>query len=236
MGGRSLRSVLLILGIAALPGAAWAADAAPAPDSPTEIHLRERVERTLSPEGIHVDLRAATEGNDPSQAIAAVDRLMSTALERAKGASAVKVALGAHVVVPAHRTDAPVRWQAAQLLALRGKDSHTVLTLTAQLQREGLTVTAMRFVLPPETVKSTQAELTKEALKELKARAEAVAADMGMQVEQYRSFRIGNLVERQEAAQTLPQEGDPPPPAKAAGPTVWLTVDADVVLQRKERS
>lgn len=239
MGGRSLRSVLVFpgvvaLGLVSLSGAARAAHAAPATPlaDGTEIHLTQRVERTLSPDGMHVDLEAEVEGSDPSKAIAEVDRRMAAALERAKGASAVSAVLGTHIVEPEHQTDSPVRWRAMQLLALRGKDYRTILTLTAQLEGQGLTVTGMRFVLTPGTAKKVQGEMTQEALKALQGRAEEVAASLGLRVGRYRSFIIGNLVERQDPAPQPSGEGQPSPPSKL-GPTVWLTVGADVVLASK---
>lgn len=241
MGGRPLRSVLVLssvlaLGLASLPAATRAADRTPAPAGPlaagTEIHLTQRVERTMSPDSMHVDLKAEVEGSDPSKAIAEVDRRMTAALERAKGAGAVSAMLGTHLVEPEHQTDSPVRWRATQLLALRGKDYHTILTLTAQLENLGLTVTAMRFVLAPETVKQVQGKMTKEALKALKGRAQEVAANLDMRVERFRSFSIGDLVERQDPVPPM-RESQPAPPSKT-GPTVWLTVGADVVLTGKD--
>lgn len=240
MGGRSLRSVLVLpsvlaLGLAPLPALARA-DSTPAPASPpadgTEIHLMQRVERTMSPDSMHVDLEAEIEGSDPSKAIAEVDRRMAAALERAKGASAVSAELGAHLVEPEHQTDSPVRWRATQLLALRGKDYRTILTLTAQLQNLGLTVTAMRFVLAPETAKKVQDKMTQEALKALRGRAQEVAASLDMRVEHFRSFSIGNLVERRDPVPPAGQSQSAPP--SKTGPTVWLTVGADVVLAGKD--
>ena len=224
--------------ILALPAAARAADPPGRPgDIPgkTEIHLTQQAVRVMARDRLSAALRIEAKGNNGREIQAEINRRMGTALAKVKAFPAVTAETGSYSVERNWSTKEPDRWQGSQSLNLSSEDFDAVLNLVGELQATGLLVSEMQFFLAPETLTAVQDELTKTALDAMRARADAVARNLGMTVDRYRQIWIGNAREddRRGAARSASASATrlgKTPSVQAGDATVMLTVSADVVL------
>jgi predicted secreted protein len=200
----------------------------------TVLHLTETAERTLKRDRLRFDLRAEATGADPARVQAEINKRMAAALERAKGVPAVRVETGGYTVYEDRAPNGPPRWRGSQSLALIGRDFAPLLQLAGELQGDGLVASGTSFSLARETARGAEDELTEEALRRLRERADRVASAMGLSVLRLRDIRVGNadtgrpppMPMRAMAAAASAQ----PPVAEAGEATVQVSVDAEVLL------
>jgi predicted secreted protein len=94
----------------------------------------------------------------------------------------------------------------------------------------------MHFDVAPETLRAQQQALTDEALAALTARADWIAAALGLTVARIQTLNVGNATQpgggpRPLFAMRASAEAAAPPPAVAAGDTVIaVTVNAEIAL------
>ncbi len=229
--GRSVLLAAALLVPIALP--AHADDAA----AGTEIHLVQRAEMELPRDRIHADLRVEAEAADAAQVQGEINRRMAAALKLAQAEAAVTATSGGYSVFQEEGHGGGGGWRGSQTLSLAGKDFAAALKLVGALQASGLALSDLRFDLAPETLRGAEHELTVRALAGLRARAEEIAAAMGLAVARYKHLDVGNAVAQQFVARPMAARtggsaiaSAPPPVAEAGDATVWLQVDADVVL------
>jgi uncharacterized protein len=227
---KELAAAVLLVSLAA--PAALAADAS---EGGTEIHLSERATRTIAPDRLRAVLRAEVRGTSGQQVQAEINRRMEAALARAKSVSAVTAETGGYSVYRGSDPKEREPWHASQTLSLSAADFVALLSLAGTLQDMGLVMSGMQFFLAPETLKSTESELTAAALAALKARAAEAAKDLGATVERYKTITIGNAsapgpVAREFFAAQAAAAPAPPPVAQASEATVSLSADAAIIL------
>jgi predicted secreted protein len=178
----------------------------------TNLHLTYRADRLVARDLAHIELRVEVAGNDPRAIEAALNRRMRAALEHATKSAGTTVEVGAFAVVRQTPTPYPRavpgvafqagadantamlaaagEWKAAQLITLVGRDMRGLVTLVTQLQQDGAIISDTRFDVSPETLAAVRKELTTEGLAKLRAEAQQVASDMGMQIERYRNLDV----------------------------------------------
>jgi predicted secreted protein len=226
---------IALVGLVALaPGAAIAADDTA---GGTEIHLSQEVTRTVTPDSLRASLRLELKGSDGRQLQADLNRRMATLLEKAKAVPAVKTQTGAYSVTRDFTVKAKETWQATETITLTSKDFTALLSLAGDLQDAGMLTSGTEFFVAPETLAAAQGDLTAAALAALRARAQAVAGDLGMIVARYASITVGN-VEENGGPRPMPRmmsnmaagSSMPPPVAQAGDATIMLTVSATVLL------
>jgi uncharacterized protein len=224
------------LGISALAALAAASPARAADAAGTEIHLTQQASRTMAPDRIRVALRIEAVGADAREIQAETNRRMEAMLAKAKAVASVKFETGAYSVYPANAKDQP-RWHAVASFALTSADFGAALALAGALQEAGALMSGVEFSLAPETLAAAEDELTAAALASLRRRADAVAKDLGVAVDHFKTIDVGNaggppfmprafMMSAQAAASSAP----PPPVAEPADITVSLTVNADIIL------
>ncbi|HUB95642.1 MAG TPA: SIMPL domain-containing protein [Stellaceae bacterium] len=237
-----LASLLVASGLL-LPTMLGAAAQEPPPPPPmpgmTKIHLMQQATRMVPPDRLRAELRVEIKGNDARQVQAEVNRRMEAALAKAKTHADTMAETGAYTVNRDYSVANKQVWQADQSLILTSADFGGLLTLVGQLQGDGLLVSEMQFFLARETLANTQSALTAAALDALKARADEVARDLGMQVDHFEDLTVGNAnastnpVPFPRFAMALAAvPAAPPPTAQAGDATVSLAVSADVMLAR----
>ncbi len=224
------------------PATGRTAEAAATSDTGTELHLSETARREISRDRLRAVLQVQAEGGDPAKIQAEVNQRMDAALAAAKSVPAIKVETGTYAVFregsPSDKAESE-KWLASQTLILTSKDFAVALGAIGTLQSKGLTVEGLGFDIAPETLRAAQDLLTAEALAALRARADRIATTMEMAVTRYKMLQVGNATEQGGPPMPVRMMATklsltaPPPVAEAGESTVWLTVDAQIVLGPK---
>ncbi len=204
--------------------------------APTVLHLTQSVERRITRDLLHVDMRAEGKGADPRAVEAAINRTMAKALADAKQVPGIEVSNGGYNV---YRDNSSSEWTGSQSLLLSGTDSGALLSLAGNLQADGLVMSNLNYEVAPATVRGAENVLTAEALSGLGQRAAAIAQQLHLSLLGYRNLTVGNAetpggpVPR--FAMTAAAGAAMPAPVAAPGEgTVRVTVSADVLLGTKK--
>ncbi len=179
---RHLIAALFVL----LPGLALAQTAEP------RLTLRESAERELQQDRLTVSLRVEATGPTAAAVQADVNRRMEAALSRARGISGVRAETTGYWTYEERPANQPRRWRGQAGLNLVGSDTGAALALAGALQETGLAMSGMRFDLTPEASRAVQDELTADALKRVRARADKAADAIGMRVIGIVEMRVGD--------------------------------------------
>jgi predicted secreted protein len=224
-----MRRLFILLALL-VPPAALAQPATPLAE--TALHLGESAEVTRAPDEIVAVLRAEARAGSAAAAQEAVNRAIAAALDRARAVPGVRAATGGYWT---NRVEESRAWQASQQITLRGADGAALLDLVGGLQQQGMAVSQLHWQLTRETARAAREEASRLALDALRRRADAVAAQLGMQVAGLREVRI-DAPDRAPrpapmAMQAMRAAAAPPPAAVAEDIVVSATVEAVVVLR-----
>jgi predicted secreted protein len=211
----------------------------------TNLHLTYRADRLIARDLAHIELRVEVAGNDPRAIEAELNRRMTAALAHARKSEGTTVQVGAFAVVRQTPTSFPRavpgvgfqagadantamlaaagEWKAAQLITLDGRDMRGLVRLVTQLQQDGAIISDTRFDVSPETLAAVRQELTTEGLAKLRAEAQQVAGDMGMQIERYRNLDVAAPYPEVKPARFIGVQ-----PASFAGLTTLQAGEMDV--------
>ncbi|MEZ4331450.1 MAG: SIMPL domain-containing protein [Myxococcota bacterium] len=124
-------------------------------------------------------LAAVAEGQDPARVAAEVNARIEQALARVGREKGVDVESGAYSTHPIYESSRIVRWQARQEIQLESADTTRLAKLIGSLQQEQLLLSGIGFSVKRETREALESELTLEALRKFRARADLVAKGMG---------------------------------------------------------
>jgi uncharacterized protein YggE len=179
----SVRTLLFALALFATP----AVMAQPTPLPETALHIAETAEVTRAPDEVVAVLRAEARAGSAANAQDAVNRAATAAVARAQAVPGVRVTTGGYST---WRVDEGRTWQAAQIITLRGGDAVAMTELVGALQGSGLTTNQLTRTLTRDTARAAREEAARLALDSLNRRAEAVAAQLGLQFAGLREIRI----------------------------------------------
>jgi len=151
----------------------------------------------------------------------------------------VTVASGGYSVYPERSPGKPTLWHGQQTLNLESDAAADLLQLVGDLQSQGLNTQGLTFEVKDETLRQAQDGLTADALTQLRARADSVAADLNMSVQQIRDITVGNA--EGGARPPMPMftaraagiSAAPTPVAEPGDAEVSVTVQAEVWLSPK---
>jgi predicted secreted protein len=212
--------------------------AQPAPPSATAsaaeatvLRLSESGEVTRAPDELRLTLRAEARGRDAADVQAQVNRAMQAALARAGGVAAVRATTGGYWT---NRDGESGQWTASQALSLRATQATPALELAGALQGEGLLMDGMAWSLSPETARAARQEAGRLAIEALRARAAAVAAQLGMEVAGLRSLTLDTPetpMPRMAMAMRAARDTAPPPASAPEEVAVSATAQAEVLLR-----
>jgi predicted secreted protein len=228
------------IGVALMTSApALAADTS-APNSVTVIHLTERAERLMPRDHLRAGLAVEATGPQAATVQADINRRMEAALAKAKSVSTVTAETGGYSVYPERNPGKPAVWHGQQTLNLQSDAPADLLQLVGDLQQQGLAAQGLTFEVKDATLRQAQDGLTADALAQLKKRAEAVAGDLGMTVQQIRDIAVGNaeggarppmpVYAMRAGVAAAPA---PPPVAEPGDAEISVTVQAEVWLAPK---
>lgn len=218
-----IRAATLILGIL-LAGPAAAE---------TLLHLSESARVMVQPDELAASLRAEAVSLSTAEAQAQVNAAMAGAVALARQTAGVRVTTGAYTVWPQTVSTHPAGWRASQTLELRGGDGAVLLTLVGVLQQRGLAVSQLGWQVAAETERHARAEATKQALGNLRARAEEAAGVLGLHFDSFREVRLdASARPHPMPMRAMAASPSAPPPTVEAEPVpVEASVEADVVLK-----
>jgi uncharacterized protein len=202
----------------------------------TRLVLNETASREVEQDTLVAVLVARDEAPSPREAQAAVNALMTAAIERARGVEGVRPSTGGYRVYQ-HIDHAGERgdWIAEQDLQLVAADAAVLLELVGTMQDEGLIVGGLSYRLSPEARRALQDELTATAIETLLARAERVADAMTLEVLRIDTVRIGGVLDQPPVrpmmmARAEAMDAMPPPMALPDQETVSVSIEAEVLL------
>jgi uncharacterized protein len=179
---RHLIAALFVL----LPSLALAQAADP------RLALRESAERELAQDRLTVSLRVEATAATAQAVQADVNRRMDAALTRARAVSGVRVETTGYWTYEERPANQPRRWRGQAGLNLVGSDTGAILALAGALQETGLAMSGMRFELTPESARAVQDDLTADAMRRVRARADKAADAIGMRVVGIVEMRVGD--------------------------------------------
>jgi uncharacterized protein len=218
------------------PTPALAADIS-APPGVTVIHLTERAERLMARDRLRAGLAVEVTGPVAQQVQAEINRRMEAALAKAKSVSTVKAETGGYSVYPERNPGKPPLWHGQQTLNLSSDAPADLLALVGDLQQQGLATQGLTFEVAQESLRKAEDGLTADALSVLRQRADKVAGDLGMTVQQIRDVSVGNaeggarppMPMMRAAAAAAPA----PPVAEPGDAQVSVSVQAEIWLAPK---
>lgn len=226
----SLAAALLLAAVAPV----WAQPAPP--PSGTALTLSTHADKALPRDQLEAELRVDAMDANAARVQADVNRGLAAALAHAKTAAGITVETTGYSVYEERDVKGnPTRWHGSQALRVKSGDFAALLTLVGTLQGQGLALSSLTAELSPAAAKAAQDELTDTALKDIRARADRIAATLGTHVERYAELRVGNAsvppVPVHFMAAKVATSGSMPPPVAATGDaTVSVNVDATVLL------
>src|SRR5436190_10177438 len=159
----------------------------------TVLHLSESADRAIRRDRLRAQLRVEATGSSAKQVQVEINRHMTTALEKVKAVTGIRLETGGYSVYEERQQNVASRWRGSQGLTLLDRDFSELLAIVGDLQSDGLAVSSLSFELLPETARGVQDELTTEALKRLGDRAERIAADLHLSIVRYRDIKVSNV-------------------------------------------
>jgi len=199
-----VKNLLLPLAFAAfaLPAVAQDCSLCAKDDGSTALTLSAEARRTVAQDRLMVSLNYEATGKTATQAQAKLNENMQTARTMYSKVSGVKVTTGGYNTYKNYPPEPTPKangesawspeererkafWQANQQLSLDGADRDEVLKLAGALQQQGFAMQGMNFYLSREATDALRDELTTEALKSIKTRAQAMGKALGMNKVRY---------------------------------------------------
>ena len=184
-------------------------------------------------------VRAESEQTTAGAAAADVNTRMAKALAAAKAAPGVEAKSAGYSTWQQWEKGKPGKWRVSQTLSLTGADFPALAALLTKLQDEdGVLVSSIAFSLAPETRRSAEDALTKEAIRAWQQRAATASEALG-----FAAWRPGRVsvstgdYAPQPRFDMMARAGAAPasaPPVAVEGGTTELTVtvSGDAVLDR----
>lgn len=224
-------------------------------DGGTMLSLSSEAHRTVEQDRLMANLNLEATGKTAAEAQAKLNEKMQAARTLYSKVKGIKVTTGGYNTwknyppEPAPKANGQPAWspeerekkafwQANQTLTIDGADRDEIIKLSGAFQQQGFAMQGMNFYLSREAGDSLRDELTTEALKSIRARAESMAKALGMN--KVRFVRIdtnGNMprpmpynkMMRAEMAMAA-DAGMPEPVAQGGESEVNVSVTAEVRL------
>lgn len=160
-------------------GLAGSAQADEPSDPRNRASFQVVVTREVANDWATARLAAVAEGQDPARVAAEVNARIEQALGRIGREKGVEVESGAYSTHPIYDANRIVRWQARQEVRLESADMGRLAKLIGSLQEQQLLLSGIGFSVKRETREALESELTLEALRKFRARADLVTKGMG---------------------------------------------------------
>ncbi|WP_419900583.1 SIMPL domain-containing protein [Roseomonas sp. USHLN139] len=196
----------------------------------TVLALSETAEVRRAPDEVQAELRAEARAGNAAAAQAALNAAMEKALATAKAVNGVTATTGAYWT---SRNEENRQWVATQSLRLRGAEAAPLLELVGSLQEQRLAMSELGWSLSRPQEQAARQEAERMAIAALRARAEAVAGQLGLKVAAIRRLQLGETERPQPRMMALAMARRDAAPAPVSAPEdviVRATVSAEILL------
>lgn len=210
-------------------------------DAPrTVLRLSETAEIAVMPDELKAALAAEARAPTAAAAQAAVNRAVAAALERARAVPGLTIATGQYSVWRVGERGSGTQnpgWQASQAIELTGREAAPLLELAGALQGQGLAVRGLAWQVSRDLHRRTREAATEEATKGLTARAERMAAHLGLVFERFALVDLdpgrAPIPRPMFAAAPMAARADsaPAPSAEPEEVRIGATVSAEALLR-----
>ena len=150
----------------------------------TYLNISATERREVEEDLLVTNLRFEFEGEGAIDVQNKINAVMKKALSEAKNLEAVNVSTEQYSVYKYSSREKKgevkkVIWRGSQSLLITGKDSDKILQLTGNLQKMGLVVTGLNYVVSPEKYEEVRDSLMEVAIDKLIKRSKRVAKAIG---------------------------------------------------------
>jgi len=150
----------------------------------TYLNISATERREVEEDLLVANLRFEFEGEEAKNVQDKINSTMKEALSAAKSIRNVNVSTEQYSVYKYHPRvkkgeSKTTIWRGSQSLVITGKDSDKILQLTGDLQKMGLAVTGLNYVVSPEKYEEVRDSLMELAIEKLIKRAKRVAKAIG---------------------------------------------------------
>lgn len=210
--------------------ASWA-DEAICPAGSTELHLEARAEQAIANDTLHARLAIEREGPEPAALAEEVNRLANEAMQAAKGQPSLKLVSGGYGTQPVYAPKSRTieRWRVRHELLLSSKDFPAAMRFVAR-QQEVMGLGGLSFAVSTEVREAAETRLMQEAVRGLKARADALRQTLDLPKLQLRRIALspqGGYLPRPMMRAALAAEADAVPPLEVGAGESTLAVSAN---------
>lgn len=236
----TLPSVMLALGLAS--GTALAAGTS-GPQSAHELSFSTSASMEVTRDVLTVSLQVMRDGADANAVQSALKQVLDAALNEARkqvDPVGMQVRTEGFNLSPRYgREGKPNGWTGTAGLVLEGKDIARVATTAGKLSGMGMNIVGTGYSLSRELRERNEAELTAQAIKKFRTRADEMARQFGYSGYQLRAVTVQSsdgdygggrpqIMARMSAAQA----DSAPLPTEAGKGLLSATVDGSVTLTR----
>lgn len=218
------RFTLILAPLLAIAGDAWAN---------TALHLADTETVMAHPDLLVATLQAVATAPSAAAAQQQVNAAVSGAIARAGQVPDVTVSTQQYT---SWQPKQPGSWQASQTIRLRSHDGGALLALAGQLQATGLAATELGWELSPDATRKARDQAMREAIANLRARADEAASLLGLRFSSFDKINIAApppFLGPRMPALTMAAAEPAPPNAVAEDVPVSATVQGDVTLVPK---
>jgi predicted secreted protein len=150
----------------------------------TYLNISATERREVAEDLLVANLRFEFEGEEAKDVQNKINNVMQKALGKAKVVEDINVSTEQYSVYKYHprakKGEAnKIIWRGSQSLLITGKNSDKILQLTGDLQKIGLTVTGLNYVVSPEKYEEIRDSLMEVAIEKLMQRSKRVAKAIG---------------------------------------------------------
>ena len=201
----------------------------------TLLRLSETAHVAVHPDELTASLRAEAGANSPAEAQKRLNTMVETGVSLAKQTPGIAISNGFYQV--AHLTKPVDKWTAVQSLHLKSADGPALLRLLSTLQAQNLELEQLSWQVSPPVARAARAAASKQALTQLRTRADEAATGLGLKFQSFREVRLDNTrptppMPRLMAmsSQSGSSQSGPPPSAEAQDVDIAASAEADVLL------
>jgi predicted secreted protein len=196
----------------------------------TVLHLTETARVNVRPDELSAAVKVSASSVSAAEAQNRVNALVAKTLDQARAVAGTNAATGNYQV---WNSKQPEQWNAEQIIDLRSRDGAALLRLVGALQQQGLVLARLGWRVAPETQRAARVEATRQALGNLRARADSAADVIGMKFSAFRDVRLDGTPQGAGPVPRALASVASAPNAEADDVGVEALVEADVILVPK---
>lgn len=174
---KTLSAAVVVLSALLLPGASSAL-ADDRDQVLNRVEFQVQVQREVPNEITRAVMVVERENIDPTVLARDINSVMSTALDTARGVSEVRVSTGNYRTWAVQKDQRILRWRASQELILESADPAALHSLLGRLQQQQMLLRSLDYQVSRARMAQLEDELTAEALKAFRERAELIQASL----------------------------------------------------------